>query len=79
MITTKYFVIEKKSFLGGGTKLEIEAKNLTRAKRRATAKQYHPGTILIIENEQGKTLAVKELGGLWVPGVLYGKAGRLNA
>lgn len=45
---------------------QIEAKNLSAAKRSASRGQFYQGTVLKIESESGVLLAYKEAGKSWV-------------
>lgn len=62
----KYMISEQQNSLSGREPVVVLAKNLTCAKRHATKNQVFQGTILVIENEVGETLAVKERNGKWI-------------
>ena len=59
---TKYIVREIQNAQSKREGTEIEAIDLSSAKRKATRGQFYEGTVLRIETENGTVLAVKENG-----------------
>lgn len=60
----KFIVKELQNVCDHRAGIEIEAKDLTAAKRAASRMQQFKGTVLMIADEKGFALAVKD-GGKW--------------
>ena len=62
----KYTVIEKQNSASQREGVQVEAINLTQAKRKASKAQVFQGTFLDLLDSAGNTVAVKEKSGNWV-------------
>jgi ribosomal protein S11 len=59
-------MIEKQNSASQREGVQIEARNLTQAKRKASKTQSFQDTFLEILDSDGNTVAVKEKGGNWI-------------